>query len=141
MAKAQIGDTVRIHYTGRLDDGTVFDTSENRDAFRFTLGRGEVIPGFEKAVTGMEVGEKRTATIPPAEAYGERRDDLIIEVPRDRLPSDLQPEIGQRLTFHAGNRAVPVVVTELSETTITIDANHPLAGKALTFDIELVQIG
>ena len=134
---AEAGDTVKVHYTGRLADGTVFDTSVGSEPMEFTLGEGRLIPGFEQAVTGMQVGESKTVTIPVDEAYGQRRDELIIEVERDKLPADIEPEVGMQLPTSQGN----VTIIEVSETTVKIDANHPLAGQDLTFDIELVEIG
>lgn len=142
MAQAKQGDTVSIHYTGRLLDGTVFDSSEDRDPLQFTIGEGNLIPGFEDAVRGMEVGEEKTATVPAGEAYGEHRDDLVISVRQDQLPSDLEPETGQRLQMRTGDGPTfQVVVTEVAEDTVQVDANHPLAGHDLTFDIQLVEIG
>lgn len=141
MAEAKNGDTVSIHYTGRLEDGTVFDTSENKDPLEFTLGEGNVIPGFEKAVEGMEEGETRTETIVSDEAYGERRDDLVLSVSKQQLPDDLDPQVGQRLQMQAGDgQTFQVVISEVESDSVEVDANHPLAGEDLTFDIELVEI-
>lgn len=141
MAEAKSGDTVSIHYTGRLEDGTVFDTSENRDPLEFTLGEGNVIPGFESAVQGMEEGESKTAKIPSDEAYGQRRDDLVLSVSKEQLPSDLDPEVGQRLQMQAGDgQTFQVVISDVEEASVEVDANHPLAGEDLTFDIELVEV-
>lgn len=142
MAEARQGDTVSIHYTGRLDDGTVFDSSQDRDPLRFTLGEGRVIPGFEEAVAGMEPGEKKTATIPPEQAYGPRRDELVLQVPREQVPDEMEPEPGQRLRMQSpdGN-TFDVVVVEAGPEAVVLDANHPLAGRDLTFDIELVEVG
>ncbi len=139
--EAKTGDTVKVHYTGTLEDGTVFDTSVGDEPMAFTLGQGLVIPGFEQAITGMKVGESKTVNIPVEQAYGPYSDDLIGVVPRDELPEDLEPEVGQQLQMSQtdGNYIV-VTITEVSETTITIDANHPLAGQNLTFEIELVEI-
>lgn len=138
---ASTGQTVAIHYTGRLEDGTVFDSSEGREPLRFTLGEGRVIKGFEDAVIGMEPGDTKTISIPPGEAYGERRDDLVIEVEKDRLPDELDPQVGQQLQLHqVSSQPVPVVVAAVSEETITVDANHPLAGRTLVFDLELVEV-
>lgn len=140
MAQATPGDTVRIHYTGRLDDGTVFDTSEGRDPLEFVLGSGQVIPGFERAVTGMERGEEKTVTIPADEAYGERKSELLINVGRSEMPSGLDPQVGQRLQMSTPDgQTFQVTVTETSDTTVVLDANHPLAGRDLTFDIQLVE--
>jgi peptidylprolyl isomerase len=141
-AQAKNGDTVQVNYTGKLADGTVFDSSVGREPLEFTLGAGQMIPGFEKAVFGMKVGEKKTVTIPVDEAYGPHRDDLVIEVPRDKLPAGLTPEVGQQLGVKQADGSTAVVtITNVSDNnTVTIDANHPLAGKDLTFEIELVKI-
>jgi len=141
MTEAKKGDTVKIHYTGKLDDGTVFDTSDGRDPLEFTLGEGKVIPGFEEAVLGMNASDSKTTTIPSAEAYGPHHEEMVVEVDRGQFPPDITPEIGQQLQMQRpdGQKMV-VAVTEVSESTVTLDANHPLAGKDLTFDIELVEI-
>ena len=141
MAKAKQGDTVHIHYTGRLDDGTVFDSSDGLDPLSFTLGQGQVIPGFEKAVEGMEEGEKSETRIPAEEAYGPRSEDLVMSVPRTQLPEDMAPQVGDQLEMStADGQRVPVRVASTSDDAIEIDANHPLAGEALTFDLSLVKI-
>ena len=139
--QAKNGNTVQVHYTGTLSDGTIFDTSVGREPLEFTLGEGQMIPGFEQAVLGMEIGESKTVTIPANDAYGPRRDDLTLVVDREELPTDLNPEVGQQLqiTVEGGGTGV-VTVTDVSDTTITIDANHPLAGQELTFEIELLRI-
>lgn len=141
MAQIKQGDTVRVHYTGKLNDGTVFDSSVGGDPLEFTVGSGQLIPGFEKAVAGLAVGERTTALIPSDEAYGPHRDEGIIEVPRGNIPAEIKPEVGQQLQMqtHDG-RPVPVVVVSVDDANITVDANHPLAGKDLTFDIEIVAI-
>ena len=138
---AKDGNTVKVHYTGKLDDGTVFDTSVEREPLEFTIGAGQMIPGFEGAVRGMQVGQVKTVTIPAEEAYGSHNEDMVLVVERDKLPDNLNPVVGQQLQMQQenGNTAV-VVVTDVSDTTITLDANHPLAGKALTFEIELVEM-
>lgn len=140
--QAKNGNIVQVDYTGKLADGTVFDSSVGSEPLEFKLGAGQVIPGFEKAVLGMKVGEKKTVTIPANEAYGPRRDDLVIEVPRDKLPADLTPEVGQLLetTRPDGGKTIVVITNVSDNNTVTIDANHPLAGKDLTFEIELVKI-
>jgi len=141
MAQAKRGDTVRVHYTGRLEDGTVFDTSLNRHPLQFTLGNGQVIAGVENAITGMNIGESKTTVIPFEQAYGPRRDDMIVTVKRDELPPDLDAKVGQRLELtQMDNKTVLVTVIDVTESSLTLDANHPLAGKTLTFDIELVGI-
>jgi len=141
MAQAKKGDSVKIHYTGQLDDGTVFDSSRERDPLEFTVGTGMVIPGFDEAVLGMSVGEEKRADVPADEAYGPRRDDLLISVPTDQLPEDLEPEVGQQLQMQTGDgQTFVAAVAEVEEDSVVLDANHPLAGKDLTFDIELVDI-
>lgn len=140
MPKAAIGDTVKVHYTGTLEDEQVFDSSEGRDPLEFTLGSGEVIPGFEEAVVGMSPGDEKEATLDPDEAYGKRRDDLVFSVGRDQLPEELEPERGQRLEMRQGDQTFPVVITGVSDSQVELDANHPLAGRELTFRIELVDI-
>ncbi len=138
---AENGDIVQVHYTGKLADGTVFDSSLEREPIQFTLGAGQMIPGFDKAVLGMKVGESKTVTIPAEDAYGPSRDDLLIEIPREELPADMTPEVGQELPMTRGDgRTVNMPITEVSETTVTIDTNHFLAGKNLVFEIELVSI-
>ena len=141
MPQAQTQDTVQIHYTGTLDDGTVFDSSRESDPLQFTLGQQQVIPGFEDAVMGMEIGEAKTVRIPADQAYGEHRPDLVLTVRRDQLPPELEPELGQRLQVQ-DQRGQPFVVTvhEITEAEVKLDANHPLAGQALTFELELVAI-
>jgi peptidylprolyl isomerase len=141
MAEAKQGDTVHVHYTGRLADGTTFDSSQDRDPLEITLGQGTVIPGFEKAVEGMAVGDQKTAAIPVDEAYGPRRDELVMDVPRTQLPDGLDPKPGEQLRMQTPDgQAVPVVVADASDEAIKIDANHPLAGEDLTFDLLLVKI-
>jgi len=141
-AQAKAGDTVKVHYTGRLQDGTVFDTSVGSEPLEFTLGQGQIIPGFEQAVIGMQVGDSKTVAIPVDQAYGPRRDDMVVELERDKLPADIEPRVGMQLQMNQGDGGIMIVtITEVSETMIKIDANHPLAGQDLTFDIELVEIG
>lgn len=141
MAQAKMGDTVRVHYTGKLDDGTMFDTSVNREPLEFTLGEGQVIPGFDTAVIDMVPGEIRVSLIPADEAYGPHSEELVTDVDRERFPADLELELGQQLQVGLadGQQAI-VMVVDLSDSTVTLDANHPLAGQDLTFEIELVEI-
>jgi peptidylprolyl isomerase len=139
--QAKAGDTVRIHYTGTLQDGSVFDSSEGREPLSFTLGAGEVIPGFDTAVSGMEVGARRTVTIPAAEAYGPRRDDMILAIPREQVPPEINPTVGEQLQVGQGNDQFLVTVAEVNEREVVLDGNHPLAGEDLTFALELVAIG
>lgn len=141
MPPAKLNDTVRVHYTGRLADGTVFDTSFGQAPLEFVLGQRQMITGFEDAVLGMAPGESREATLPPEQAYGPRQDRLIFEVERSRFPEGLKPEIGQRLTLTGKDGGTAVVtVVAIGERTVTLDGNHPLAGQALTFTIQLVEI-
>lgn len=141
MSQAKPGDTVRIHYTGTLNDGTQFDSSIGRDPLEFAVGGGMVIPGFDSAVQGMAVGESKSFTIEPEAAYGTKQDHLVQEVPRGALPDGLTPEVGMPLQSQSPDgQIMDLVITEVTDDTITVDANHPLADKALTFDIELVAI-
>ncbi len=141
MDQAKSGDTVRIHYTGTLDDGTQFDSSSGRDPLEFSLGGGQVIPGFDAAVDGMHVGESKSVTIAPEDAYGERHEQLVQQVPRDILPEDMEPAVGMQLQSQSPDgQVMNLVITEVVDDTVTVDANHPLAGFALTFAIELVEI-
>lgn len=141
MPEAKKGDTVKVHYTGKLGDGTVFDTSADREPLEFTVGEGAVIPGFELAVIGLQPGESRETTIDADNAYGQRNGDLVTEVKREQLPQDLQVSVGQQLQVGMANgQNAIVLVTDVSDASITIDANHPLAGQDLTFSIELVEI-
>lgn len=142
MSQAKSGDTVKIHYTGTLDDGTEFDSSAGRDPLEFEIGSGQVIPGFDNAVEGMAVGDKKNVRIDAADAYGERHEQLVQQVPRSALPDDLAPEEGMALQSQSPDgQVMMLMVTAVGDEEITVDANHPLAGKALTFDIELVSIG
>jgi peptidylprolyl isomerase len=135
---AKRGDTVRVHYTGTLQDGTEFDSSRGKAPLEFTLGAGRVIPGFDAAVSGMEVGETRTVTIPADDAYGARNDAMLLRVPREKVPPNVDPRVGQQLQVGRGNEAVNVVVREVTPEHVVLDANHPLAGEDLTFALELV---
>ena len=137
----QSGNTIRIHYLGRLSDGTTFDSSEGRSPLEFTVGSGSVIKGFDDGVQGMNIGEKKTIEIPFLQAYGPEDPTMIIEFPVDRLPEDLKPEIGMQLNMNnADGQQFPVVITGIDEENIILNANHPLAGKDLIFDLELVEI-
>jgi len=132
MSKAKANDKVKVHYTGKLKSGAIFDSSLERDPLEFTVGGGQMIPGFDAAVNGMEVKEKTEVTIPCAEAYGEKREDMMQQIPRMQLPEDMKPEVGQTL--------VASEVTDVNDQMITVDANHPLAGEDLIFEIELLEI-
>lgn len=139
--QAKSGDTVKVHYTGTLQDGTVFDSSREREPLEFTLGEQQVIPGFETVITGMQVGESAKETIPAANAYGDRRDDMLLEVERSQFPEDVDPEIGMQLQIQVQDgRRLPVEIVSVDGDAITLDANHPLAGKDLVFEVELIEI-
>lgn len=141
MAQVKNGDKIAIHYKGRLDDGTVFDSSEGRDPLEFTVGSGQVIPGFDAGVQDMSIGEKKTIHIPAVEAYGPKHEHMIMEFPRDRFPADMVPEEGMQLNMSDGQgQVIPVVIVEVQEDKVLLDANHQLAGKDLIFDLELVSI-
>lgn len=141
MSKAKDGDTVKVHYTGTLENGEVFDTSKEREPLEFQLGQGQLIPGFEKAVIGMDEGDSTTVDIPSDEAYGEVREDLVINVPKDQLPDDVEPKIGMQLQVNQENgQPIPVRITEIKDDELILDANHPLAGKDLKFEIELLEV-
>ncbi|MDH3789434.1 MAG: peptidylprolyl isomerase [Xanthomonadales bacterium] len=141
MSQAKTGDSVKIHYTGTLDDGTQFDSSDGREPLSFTLGSGQVIPGFDKAVDGMAVGDSKSVNIPAEDAYGPHQPQMVQDVPLSALPADLTPEVGMGLQAQGPDGQVAnLVVTSVQDDSITVDGNHPLAGKALNFDIELVSI-
>jgi peptidylprolyl isomerase len=141
MAGAKNGDKVRVHYTGSVDDGTVFDTSKNREPLEFTLGETGIIPGFQEIVVGMNPGDSKKDTIPSEKAYGPHRDEMVMDVERDKLPENLELEVGQHLQLsRSDGQVIPVHVTKLDEDSVTIDANHPLAGKDLTFEVDLLEI-
>lgn len=141
MTTAKTGDTVRINYTGRLTDGTQFDSSDGREPLQFTLGEGQIIPGLEAHIEGMEQGAKSTVTIPPEAAYGPRREEAIQTVNRTNLPPGLDLKVGAQLQARtADGNVMPITVVDLDEETVKVDANHPLAGQDLVFDVELVEI-
>ncbi|MCB0192758.1 MAG: peptidylprolyl isomerase [Anaerolineae bacterium] len=141
MTQAQNGDTVKVHYTGKLTDGTQFDTSASGNPLEFTLGGGQLIPGFEQAVLGMTPGDTKTVTIASGDAYGEHREDMVVTVNKDQFPDHITPQLGQQLEMRqANNQPLNVVITDISGEEVTLDANHPLAGKDLVFDLELVEI-
>jgi len=140
MPEAKRGDTVRVHYTGTLEDGTVFDSSREREPLEFSLGIGQVIPGFDQALTGMKPGESKKVTIPAAEAYGPYRSELVLVVDRSEFPPDIEPGIGDQFQLSQDGQSFVVNVTDVTDQAVTLDANHPLAGEDLTFDLELVEI-
>jgi len=142
MAQAKSGDVVHVHYTGKLADGSVFDSSEGRDPLSFELGKGQVVPGFEKAVSGMGEGERKTLTIPSGDAYGPRVAQLVFTAPRNNLPPGYDPKVGEIMRLEAKDgRQMDVMIIHADEESVRMDGNHPLAGHDLTFDIELVRIG
>jgi peptidylprolyl isomerase len=134
------GDTVKVEYTGTLADGSQFDSNAGGDPLTFTVGQHQMIAGFEKAVVGMKLGQEKQVTIPPAEAYGERQDNLVFEMGRDRLAAGLNPKVGDSLTLSASGQNLNVTVTGITATSITVDANHSLAGKTLTFKLKILEI-
>lgn len=141
MQQVKSGDTVKVHYHGRLTDGTTFDSSEGREPLQFEVGAGMVIAGFDNGVTGMAVGEKKTINIPVHEAYGPKDENMIVEFPISNFPADLKPEVGMQLNMtNGGGQVIPVTITEIGAESVTLDANHPLAGQDLVFDIEVVDI-
>lgn len=140
MRQAKEGDSVSLHYKGSFEDGTVFDSSETHGALKFTVGRGTAIPGFEEAVVGMKLGEAKTVTIPPEKGYGPRKEELLVRIARQELPPDLDPAVGQRIEFSKGDQRFELAVSEVTEEAVTFDANHPLAGKTLVFDLLLLEI-
>jgi len=142
MATAKPGDSVMVHYTGTLKDGTQFDASTDNAPLQFEIGKGRVIPGFEEAVVGMAPGETKRVTIGAEKAYGAHNRELVMEMRRSELPAELKPEVGKRLTIREKGSTAPLMVTvaEVSQSSVTLDANHSLAGKELTFDIKLLEI-
>lgn len=141
MAQAKSGDTVKVNYTGKLDDGTIFDSSENRDPLEFTIGEGQVIPGFESGVEGMSPGESKTITIASEQAYGPHHDELVMKLDRGAFPDDMELQEGCVLQLrHPSGEAMMALITEASDESVTLDANHPLAGKDLIFDVTLDEI-
>lgn len=141
MAIVKSGDRVKVHYTGKFDTGEVFDTSEGSDPMSFTVGTGQVIPGFDQALIGMAVGDTREIVIPPDQGYGERIEELVQTIARDQFNlSGIDPEVGMAIEMQTPQGSIPLVIAELTETTVTLDANHPLAGEELHFAVTLVEI-
>lgn len=141
MTQAKAGDTVRVHYTGTLDDGTTFDSSQGRDPLEFTVGSGQIIPGLDREIPGMEPGQQKQVQIAPADAYGDHDPSRVQTIPRDKIPENIPTDPGTQLQMQTPEgQAIPVTVTDANDTQVTLDANHPLAGKQLTFDVELVEI-
>ncbi|RYY86473.1 MAG: peptidylprolyl isomerase [Chitinophagaceae bacterium] len=141
MQQVQNGDKVRVHYHGKLRSGETFDSSEGREPLEFTVGSGQVIRGFDEGVKGMQAGEKRTVEIPVQDAYGEKSQEMLIEFPTNQFPPDMKPEVGMQLMMNNGQgQQFPVTIAEVREDSVLLDANHPLAGQDLIFDLELVEI-
>ena len=141
MTHANAGARVKVHYICKLDDGAVVASSREKDPIEFVLGQGQILPGIEEAVSGMESGESKTVRIPPEKAFGPHRDELIEEVPREHFPDHIEPEVGQRLTVdRTDGRSTTVTVAGVSESTVRLDANHPLASTELTFELELLEV-
>jgi len=135
------GNTIKVHYTGKLTDGEQFDSSEGKDPLEFKVGAGMVVPGFDKAVLGMEIGETKTVTIPCKDAYGTRTDDMVVDIPRNEFPADFTANVGEKLLITLGDgNQIPVTITKIDESIVRLDANHKLAGKDLVFTITLVEI-
>lgn len=141
MPEAKTGDQVAVHYTGKFGDGSVFDSSKGQEPLRFTIGAQEVIPGFEQAVMGMSPGQTKTQTIRADQAYGPHNDEMVVSIDRGEFPSDIDLQVGQRLKLTQEGQTMLVTITEVKESSVTLDANHPLAGQDLVFEIELVEIG
>lgn len=139
--EAKLNDTVKVHYKGTLSNGEVFDTSEGKEPLEFKLGEGKIIPGLEKGIVGMQAEESKEITVAATEAFGEKREDLIQEVPKSQLPKEIEPEVGLKLMSQSSEgKEIPLTVTEVKEESITVDANHPLAGEDLTFAVTLVSV-
>ena len=141
MVRAKDGDTIKFHYSGTFEDGSEFDSSRGEDPFEVTLGGGQLIPGLEKGLLGMAVGDRETVTIAPEEGYGSFREELILKINRDEFPKNVTPKVGQQLRLQKpGNPPFTVLIAEVNDDSIILDANHPLAGKTLIFDVELMEI-
>ena len=141
MAKAKNGDTVKIHYTGKLEDGTVFDSSIGHDPLEFQIGQNQIFPKLEEAVIGMEPSDTKTVVVSSEDAYGPYREEMVVDVPKNSFPADITPEVGLELELvQSNNQPIIVTILKVLDDTVTLDANHPLAGKNLTFDVELVEI-
>jgi FKBP-type peptidyl-prolyl cis-trans isomerase 2 len=141
MQQVKNGDKVKVHYHGRFTDGTTFDSSEGREPLEFTVGEGNVIKGFDEGVMGMSIGDKKTVSIQAGDAYGDKSEDMLVEFPKEQFPPDMNPEVGMQLNMTNGNgQVILVTIVEVKEDSVILDANHPLAGRDLVFDIELVSI-
>ena len=141
MSTVKVGDAVKVHYTGKIDDGQVFDSSDGGDPLGFTVGAGQVIPGFDAALVGMQIGETKNVVIPADQAYGERIEEYVQTIDRQQFNlSGVEPELGMAIEMQTPQGSIPLVITELTEASVTLDANHPLAGEELHFDLTLVEI-
>lgn len=141
MSQAKLGDTVRVHYTGKLTDGSVFETSREQDPLEVKIGSGQVIAGIERAIQGMSPGESKRVKVSPSEAFGQRQKDRILCFKRSDFPADTDPKVGQQTEVHMNDgRTLPAVVTSVEDSTFTVDANHPLAGEELAIDLQLMEI-
>ena len=141
MVQVKSGDSVRVHYTGKLPDGTEFDSSRGKEPFQFVLGKGQVIAGFDEAVIGMTPGESKTVEIPVEKAYGPHLDEMLMEVDKNQFPEEIKPEIGQKIELaQSDDQKLIVTVSAITDTTVLLDANPPLAGKDLTFELELIEV-
>jgi len=141
MTEIKNGDVVRIHYTGKFTDGTPFDSSDGREPLEFKMGAGQIIPGLERSIEGMDVGDKETVTVPAADAYGPRDDAQVQAIPRTAIPDGVDVDVGSRLQANtADGRTVNLTVVDLDDSSVTVDANHPLAGRDLVFDIEIIDV-
>jgi len=141
MSVATKGKTVRVHYTGKLKDGTVFDSSENREPLEFVVGEGNIIKGFDEAVQGMEPGTNKSVVIPSEDAYGEKREDMVVDIPIEQVPAEIKPQVGMDLSIqNQEGQPMQVKVVGVDTEKITLDANHTLAGEDLTFDIQLIEV-
>ena len=141
MKEAQVGDLVSVHYTGKLTNGEVFDSSKDRDPLKFTVGNKELLTGFEEGVVGMKPGERKSVTLSPEQAFGDRREDLVMELPKNEFPQHITPSVGLQLKLgNASGANLTVAITAVGEDSVTLDGNHPLAGQTVVFDIELVEV-
>jgi len=141
MSTVKTGDTVKVHYTGKFDTGEVFDSSEGTEPLAFTIGAGQVIPGFDQALLGMQIGETKDVVIEPDQAYGNRIEELVQTIDRNQFNlSGVEPEVGMAIEMQTPQGSIPLVITDLTDTTVTLDANHPLAGEPLHFSLTLVEV-
>lgn len=141
MSTVKNGDAVKVHYTGKFDDGQVFDSSDGGEPLGFTVGASQVIPGFDAALVGMQIGETKNVVIPADQAYGQRMEELVQTISREQFSiGDVEPELGMAIEMQTPQGSIPLVITELTETSVTLDANHPLAGEELHFELKLVEI-